>query len=135
MKVTRFIGSFIFLSILGIPSLASGIEIVSGSGHLQITIDLSSVAGTNCNSNNPSGFYSMVNGPSGKLYPNCAKNQVGTDIHEHKFVDTSGFQRCLGRVIIGIGIFSEWLIDGAVPGYTCSVSGQKFVVENMKQVR
>lgn len=80
------------------------------------------------------GTYHVTGRESGVLYnTNCTQRKgEGT----FKFVDVSGSERCLGRMKIGgfissEGPYTEWKVDGTVPGSRCSVVGQTFTFRGM----
>lgn len=85
--------------------------------------------GNKCSTVKPSGFY-RFGSISGNLIALSCEN-LGGDGAEHKFIDTSGDERCYGLMqqVWGRRTFTIWIIEGAVSGYRCLQSGKKFRVE------
>lgn len=112
-----------FTILLAAPSLAD-IRYVSRDGNLAIQY------GGECSTVRASGFYRFRNGVAGELVAvNC--DDTGGDIAVHRFTDTSGNERCLGRVTQSWGerVITLWQVDGTVPGYSCSRVRQSFEIE------
>lgn len=110
-------------AILTAPVLA---DEVSAKGDLRIQYS------NNCYIGKVSATYRVHNGSSGVLIPlNCSGADAEASI-PHKFVDTSGKERCVGRMTSIFGYnwsTTRWEIDGSVPGYFCSTVGKTFNVK------
>lgn len=122
----RFIISAVVCSLVTLaaaPSLA-GIKYISKGGKLVVQY------GNTCSTVNPSGSYRFSDGTAGVLTALDCTN-TGGDIAAHTFRDTSGKERCYGRMTQywGQRVMTVWEVDGAVSGYRCSVVGKKFEVE------
>lgn len=83
------------------------------------------------------GTYHIAGGVSGVLYPtNCTGGSDASPTF--KFVDVSGSENCVGRMVIGLPyegaehFYSEWIVDGAVRGYRCSTVGKTFTIRDMR---
>jgi hypothetical protein len=110
------------LVVLTSPSLAAErFQYTSLGGKLNIKF-----SGT-CSTIKPSGSYRFRNGTSGVLTAvDC--NNIGGDATFSKFMDTTGKQRCQGRMDQywggSKGVVTVWKATSAVKGYHCSKIGQ-----------
>jgi len=123
-KSTAFAVVLLSVILTTSPSLADTIY-RSKSGTLTVRY------GNKCSTVKPSGFY-RFGSISGNLIALSCEN-IGGDWAEHKFIDTSGDERCYGLMQQSWGwatkTLTTWIIKGAVSGYRCSQSGKKFEVE------
>jgi hypothetical protein len=110
------------LVILASPSFAAeGFQYTSLDRKLNIKF------GGTCSTVKPSGSYRFRNETSGVLTAvDC--NNIGGDAAFSKFIDTTGKQRCQGRMNQfwggSKGIVTVWKATSAVKGYRCSKVGQ-----------
>jgi hypothetical protein len=105
------------------PALA-GTRYVSLDGNL--TVEYSNA----CSTTTPSGSYRVRNGVSGDLVATTCEG-IGGDVGISRFTDTSGDERCYGRMTQSWGrrVMTVWQVEGAVSGYSCSQTGKRFEVE------
>jgi hypothetical protein len=85
----------------------------------------------------PIGRYNQKGGSSGYLMSTEQDDPMG---FYTRFHDTSGRDRCVGRMHLFVDDSGKqfnsratWIIDGAVPGYSCSTTGKTFELR-MQQV-
>jgi hypothetical protein len=123
-RILRFLGyTTTFVAILAAPALA-GTRYVSRDGNL--TIEYSNA----CSTTSPSGSYRVQGGVTGDLVATTCE-RLGGDVSVSQFTDTSGNERCYGKMTQTWGrvVMTVWQVEGAVSGYSCSQTGKKFEVE------
>jgi hypothetical protein len=121
MKNNYYINTIASIVILASPSFAAErFQYTSLDGKLNIKF-----SGT-CSTVKPSGSYRFRNGSSGVLTAvDC--NNIGGDAAFSKFSDTTGKQRCQGRMDQywgNSGVITVWKATSAVKGYRCGKIGQ-----------
>lgn len=125
-KLSRIIGCVTIAgwTIISAAPVLAGTRYISEDGSLIVEY------GSACSTVNPSGAYQVQNGVSGDLIATTCEG-MGGDISEHRFTDTSGRERCYGRMrqYWGARIRTVWQIEGAVSGYSCSQTGKQFEIE------
>lgn len=99
-------------------------EWVSDSDQTRIRVEISSQ--TLEDRNAPAGNYQQSGGSSGIL---MLTSTNGNDF-QMRFRDTSGTERCIGRLNLTSTSDDRaqavWYVDGTVEGYRCSTAGQTF---------
>ena len=133
------IGAVLAFAGLVVPAEANSFTSISG----ELTIRPlnshrnSSITADSCSSTEAVAAYEVRNGPGGLLYTDCDRTPFGEDDGPdfYNFVDTSGPERCVGRMKSYWGtavntpdMVMEWTIDGAHRGYRCSTIGNTYSV-------
>lgn len=114
----------ISLVVMLVPIAAlAGTKYSSKEGSLTVQYD-------QCSTVEPSGSYQLQNGVSGELIAlDCSR--TGGDVAHHRFQDTTGNERCYGKMtqVWGRKVVTIWEVEGAVEGYSCSQIGEKYEIE------
>jgi len=131
------ISLILFLLALAAPAKAG--SLISISGELTMQPLLSGyLTAENCSSTKVAATYQVRNGPGGLVYLDCDRTYFGEGDNPtfFTFTDTSGSERCAGRVkehwpstaATPNVLVSEWTIDRAQSGYRCSTIGNTYIV-------